>query len=192
MSGVRLTGPVDVCVAVPKLSLDRPFTYVLPGDADAGVGSLVSVPFHGRTVAGWVLGPAAEIPSGRLLRVRTVRSAIRFFDDGMLELLRWASERYLAPLATVIERSHPPRVASEEAPTLEQVSTDRVGAAGDLRGSVTWLRPLPGEEGSACVEGVRACLATGARALVLLPEAEPLPATARDVLEAFADRSVAF
>ena len=32
----------------------------------------------------------------------------------MLEVLRWVSQRYLAPLATVIERSHPPRVAGAE------------------------------------------------------------------------------
>src|SRR5204862_321677 len=110
----RLSGPVDVCVAVPKLALDRPFTYLLDGEQDAGTGSLVSVPFHGRTVSGWVLGPAQDVPGGRLLRVKKLRSRVRFFDPDMLGLLRWASERYLAPLASVIERSHPPRVAGEE------------------------------------------------------------------------------
>src|SRR5262249_44092345 len=47
-----LSGPVDVCVAVPRLELDRPFTYVLPDDSEAGLGSMVSVKFHGRTVKG--------------------------------------------------------------------------------------------------------------------------------------------
>src|SRR6476620_688358 len=75
-----LSGPVDVCVAVPKLSLDRPFPYLMPSDAAAGIGSLVSVPFHGRTTKGWVLGPAESLPAGRLLPVRRARSVIRFFD----------------------------------------------------------------------------------------------------------------
>ena len=88
-----LAGPVDVCVAVPKLTLDRPFTYLLPEDAGAGMGSLVSVPFHGRTARGWVLGPAGDIPDGRLLPVRAVRSPVRFFDPTRLALLRWVSER---------------------------------------------------------------------------------------------------
>src|SRR6266540_360917 len=45
-----------------RLSLDRPFTYVLPEGTGAGTGSLLSVPFHGRTLRGWVLGPAGEVP----------------------------------------------------------------------------------------------------------------------------------
>jgi primosomal protein N' len=109
-----LSGPVDVCVAVPRLAVDRPFTYLLSEEQDAGVGSLVSVPFHGRAVNGWVLGAPSEVPAGRILPIKRVRSHVRFFDDKMLRLLRWMSERYIAPLATVIERSYPPRVVSEE------------------------------------------------------------------------------
>ena len=44
----RFEGPVAVCIDRPLLSLDRPFTYVLPPELGAGVGSLVQVPFHGR------------------------------------------------------------------------------------------------------------------------------------------------
>jgi primosomal protein N' (replication factor Y) (superfamily II helicase) len=198
---------VDVCVAVPRLSLDRPFTYLLPDDTDAGTGSLVSVPFHGRTVKGWVLGPATEIPAGRLLPVRRVRSSIRFFDPRMLALLRWVSERYLAPLATVIERSHPPRVASEESVEVAGPADalgvsgpgrgallDAYGGADDLlrEGATTWLRPLPRDEVGACVEAVTAALAIGRSALVLVPEAEPVPATGRAVLDRFPGGAVSF
>ena len=75
-------------MAVPRLALDRPFTYLLPEDAGAGTGSLVSVPFHGRTVRAWILGPAAEVPPGRLLPIRGVRSPVRFFDPARLEKAR--------------------------------------------------------------------------------------------------------
>lgn len=209
MAATDLTGAVDVCVAVPKLALDRPFTYVLPEGSRAGVGSLVSVPFHGRTVQGWVLGPSGEdhAPMGRLLPVRSVRSAVRFFDEPMLRVLRWVGERYLAPLSTVIERSYPPRVASEEreaegpAATEMSPSSGPPPAAGTRSfdwpavlspGAVSWVRPLPGQETAACVEAVEACLATHRRALVLVPEAEPLPASARAVLSAFGEAAVAF
>jgi primosomal protein N' (replication factor Y) (superfamily II helicase) len=97
----------------PVLSLDRPFTYELPEELGAGVGSLVRVPFHGKLVRGWVLGPTDDVPA-RLLPVKRLGSPVRFFDERMLELLRWVSDRYVAPLASVIARSHPPRVASEE------------------------------------------------------------------------------
>jgi primosomal protein N' (replication factor Y) len=194
-------------VAVPKLSLDRPFTYLLPSEAGAGTGSLVSVPFHGRTLKGWVLGPAGEVPQGRLLPVRKVRSAVRFFDQPMLALLRWMADRYIAPLATVIERSYPPRVASEELredPVVGSVLTpppappsrllDRYGGHGPLleAGTTTWLRPLPRDEADVCVAAVGACLAGGRRAIVLVPEADPLPATAAAVLEVFGSAAVAF
>jgi primosomal protein N' (replication factor Y) (superfamily II helicase) len=223
-----------VCVAVPKLSLDRPFTYSLPDGMDAGTGSLVSVPFHGRTVRGWILGPAAEPPAtDRVLPVLKVRSPVRFFDGRMLELLRWVSERYLAPMSTVIERSHPPRIASleriaeesrgaatpapsfsparGEAPTGDaaplgsersrrprpperrDVLAGYEGANGLLRpGAVTWLRPLPDQEHEVCLAAIEACLDGGHRALVLVPEAVPLPFTARSVLERFGGAAVSF
>ena len=47
------------------------------------MGSLVQVPFHGRAVRGWVLGPTDDVPP-RMLRVRRVVSPVRFFDEPML------------------------------------------------------------------------------------------------------------
>ncbi|MBA3738774.1 MAG: hypothetical protein H0W97_09415, partial [Actinobacteria bacterium] len=187
----RLSGPVDVCVAVPKLALDRPFTYELSEGWDAGVGSLVSVRFHGRTVKGWILGRALDPPAGRILPIRALRSPVRFFDARHLALLRWVSERYLAPLAMVIERSHPPRVADVErgaegavenggpdrsrsarpGPPAGSPVLERYGGAGNLLrpGVSVWLRPLPSDEAGVALAGVEACVAAGRRALVLVP-----------------------
>jgi primosomal protein N' (replication factor Y) (superfamily II helicase) len=206
-----LSGPVDVCVAVPRLALDRPFTYLLGDDSAAGVGSLVSVPFHGRSVRGWVLGPAASVPEGRVLPVRKVLSPVRFFHAPLLDLFRWMSLRYLAPLATVIERSHPPRVAGEEPrspwppapPDVAPLGHPPVWAPGVLADyggadsllapeTTTWLRPLPSQEVDVCVAAVEACLSAGKRAIVVVPEAQAAPATAAAVLEAFVTRAAAF
>jgi primosomal protein N' (replication factor Y) (superfamily II helicase) len=108
-----LSGPVAVCVDRPLLSLDRPFTYELLPELEAGVGSLVQVRFHGKLVRGWVLGPTGDVPA-RMLKVHKRVSPVRFFDERMLDLYRWIGERYVAPLAAVIARSYPPRVVSEE------------------------------------------------------------------------------
>jgi primosomal protein N' (replication factor Y) (superfamily II helicase) len=216
---------------VPRLEVDRPFTYLLSDADGAGTGSLVSVPFHGRTVKGWVLGPTAEVREGRLLPVRKVHSRVRFFDERGLRLLRWLSERYIAPLAAVIERSYPPRVVSEElkadeaavdaaTPARSRFAARSRGAPGGYAppapaagiahaptpgvlplyggerllepGTTTWVRPLPDDEQAVCVDAVAACLGRGRQAVVLVPEAEPMPATARAVLEAFGERAVAF
>jgi primosomal protein N' (replication factor Y) len=201
---------------------------VLPEDSDAGLGSMVSVKFHGRTVKGWILGPTEDPPSGRLLPVTRVRSPVRFFDGQQLQLLRWVAERYVTPLCVVIERSFPPRVAGEEkgfprAPAPPDASR-RVGRGGLLRnetnvflgdppvprgepirswdgdamqslltaGTTTWYRPLPDDEAGAAVRTVAATLQRGNRAIVLVPEAEPVPATASAVIESFGERAVWF
>jgi primosomal protein N' (replication factor Y) len=169
----------------------------------------VSVPFHGRTVKGWVLGPASEVPPGKLLALRKVRSPVRFFDEPMLRLLRWVADRYIAPLATVIERSHPPRVVGEERAVTpgprdigdpssgrgprSPLLMEQYGGPSLLEpGTTTWLRPLPDDEAEVCVAGVEATLAAGRRSLVLVPEAERIPATAAAVLDRFGGRAVSF
>jgi len=239
--GRILSGPVAICVDRPLLALDRPFTYDLPAELGAGVGSLVRVRFHGRLVRGWVLGPTEDVPD-RMLPVGRLVSPVRFFDEPMLALFRWISERYVAPLAAVIARSHPPRVASEEpgvglapgsgSPPRSADLRARDDAAGSARrpgplreappghrsrlghladpaldsyrnggalldavrrsaGSFV-VRPAPGEDGAVAVACVRAALAGGRSAVVLVPEVDPLPATARAVLEAVGERAVLF
>jgi primosomal protein N' (replication factor Y) (superfamily II helicase) len=205
-----LSGPVGVCVDRPLLSLDRPFTYDLPAELGAGVGSLVQVPFHGRATRGWVLGPIEDLPK-RMLDVRKVVSPIRFFDERQLELFRWMSERYIAALAAVIARAVPPRVASEEvgwvrrgvaSPTREGgqpgsvLSAYRGGeraleAVGRGDGAFV-VRPAPDDEQALAVDAVAACLAGGRRAIVVVPEAVPVPATASALVEAFGDRAALF
>ncbi len=108
-----LAGPVAICVDRPILALDRPFTYELPRELDAGVGSLVRFRFHGKLTKGWVLGATTDVPA-RMLPVLGAVSNVRSFDEDGLSLARWVSERYVAPLATVLGAMAPPRVAGEE------------------------------------------------------------------------------
>ena len=200
--------PVDVAVLVPRLELDRPFTYRLPERVSDVTGHLVSVPFHGRTVHGYVLGPAANAPA-RVLPVRRVLSSVPVLNAAGLDLARWLSRRYVVPLATAIAAMHPPRVAGEEEarpepaggptprPTLRRVleilerGSDLLQAVREDQGAFV-VRTLPDEEGAACAQAVEACLDGGREAVVVVPEAEPLPATARMVLDAFGDAAVAF
>ncbi len=154
---------------------------------------------------GWVLGDTADVPA-RTLAIRKVVSPVRFFDETSLELLRWVSLRYVAPLATVIGRSHPPRIASEEdvgtdaaAPVPTAVvpaegPLDGYRGGGDLahalsRGAGPFLlRPAPEEEAALALHAVTSCLAGGRRAIVLVPEASPMPATARLLADNLGDR----
>lgn len=204
-----LSGPVGVCVDRPLLSLDRPFTYDLPAELEAGVGSLVQVPFHGRATRGWILGPTDDLPT-RMLAVNKLVSPVRFFDERQLALFHWVSDRYVAPLAAVIARAVPPRVASEEIGRRESAPTemDRAPRAGSVlagyrggerslellgRGSGAFVaRPAPEDEQALAIDAVAACLAGGRRAIVVVPEATPVPATASALIDAFGDRAALF
>jgi primosomal protein N' (replication factor Y) len=215
------------------LSLDRPFTYELPPELGAGLGSLVQVRFHGRSVRGWVMGATDDVPE-RMLRVRRVVSPVRFFDEPRLELFRWMRDRYVAPLAAVIARAVPPRVASEEAaldaggvgasgagPRRRTASVEASALAGGApppaplrsdparlgtylngpalvgalavgeRGTFV-LRPAPADEATVAVTCVRHALRAGRTAIVVVPEAEPLPATASAIVDAFGDDVAVF
>ena len=54
------------------------------------------------------------------------------------------------------------------------------------------VRPAPEDEQALVVEAVRACVEGGRRALVLVPEASPRPATTTALVEAFGDRVCVF
>jgi primosomal protein N' (replication factor Y) len=138
-----------------------------------------------------------------------VVSKVPVFDERLLRLARWMAERYVVPLSLAIGAMHPPRVASEEtsppgvasgeARVLEwPASLDRYGggpallaACRDGSGAFA-ARPLPEQEGSSCVEAVLACQAGGRRAVVVVPEGEPLPDTARAVAEALGERALVY
>jgi primosomal protein N' (replication factor Y) len=196
----------------------------LPSALDAGVGSYVRFRFHGKLTRGWVLGPTDDVPA-RMLPVMRVVSPVRMFDAHMLELARWMSERYVAPLATVLGALAPPRVAGEElhadAPGGASLLPSALGTSGpgsltlpgrtalagvldsytggnELRGMILGgpgafvVRPGSADEQTVVVEAVAACLAAGRRALIVVPEADPLPATAIALIEAFGERVCVF
>ncbi|MEX2275621.1 MAG: hypothetical protein WEA10_08705 [Actinomycetota bacterium] len=205
------SGPVAICVDRPLLSLDRAFTYDLNAELEAGVGSLVEVLFHGRKVRGWVLGPTDEVPK-RILPVRVRVSPVPSFDERGLKLCRWVAARYVAPLAAVLGRCAPPRVVSEEkgwvrvepgglGEPLEPAVADpwaayREGAAVreglDARRGVFVVRPAPEDEIDIALDAVGRALRAGRRAIVLVPQADPVPATAERLLEVFGDRATLF
>jgi primosomal protein N' (replication factor Y) len=141
-----------------------------------------------------------------MLEIKNVVTPVRSFDPDMLELANWVSRRYVAPLASVLGRLVPPRVVSEEGvpAAVPAESVDPAGVA-DLRGyrgiehmlegiasgsggGGFVLRPAPEDEVAAVIVAVGACLSSGRKALVVVPEAEPVPATASALREEFGER----
>ena len=163
-----------------------------------------------------------------MLPVTKLVSPVRAFDASMLQLYRWMAERYVAPLATVIGRGSPPRVASEEDGARGRRGWRSRGALRSFRAlralqsprdphpplprpvlicgrgtlaEPTWWRRSPlrpvlrswcdlrrGRRWSSRSRRCGRVSSAGTRALVLVPDASPVPATAVAIREAFGDR----
>jgi primosomal protein N' (replication factor Y) (superfamily II helicase) len=109
----------QVVVEVEPLHLDRPFDYLVPDDlADGAVtgGQRVQVTFAGRSVRGLVVGvgTTSEVAPGRLRPIRRLLGTQVWVRPDELDVLRWAAERFGAPLADVVRHALPGRVVDVE------------------------------------------------------------------------------
>jgi primosomal protein N' (replication factor Y) len=107
-------------VALP-LPIHRTFTYRVSGAAPA-IGSRVLAPFRREERIGWVVGPAEDNVPGikPLLAVLDTEPTVPL---DLLELARWISEYYTAPLGIALRAALPS--------VLSDVSRDYVTLAGD-------------------------------------------------------------
>jgi primosomal protein N' len=97
-------------------AVDRPFDYLLGDEtAQVGVGDRVRVDFNHRSVRGWVIDGAT--PTGDL---KTVKKWLGFGPpSSMLDLLRWASDRWYGTWSRFLLAASPRRVIT----TLPRVPT---------------------------------------------------------------------
>ncbi|MDP9022517.1 MAG: hypothetical protein M3N57_07445, partial [Actinomycetota bacterium] len=208
-----------VAVEVAPIHLDRLFDYRVGPDVAVQVGSRVEVVFAGRRVRGLVveLTQATDVAPERLRDVRRVLGAHAWVAAEELAVLRWAAERFAAPLADVVRHALPDRVVDVEhragsagwyppgaAPrpadppprspdTAAWELYAQVGralhAAAAAGGGAFYWRPLPSEDlGARLTELAGATLAGGRD--VLLVVAEPVSAAADAVVAAFPDVTV--
>jgi primosomal protein N' (replication factor Y) (superfamily II helicase) len=105
-----------VVVEVEPLHLDRPFDYRVPDDLDLVAGQRVQVVFGGRLVRGLVVEVAqhTDVDPGRLREVRRAFGEHVWVRDEELGLLRWAADRFGAPLADVVRHALPTRTVEVE------------------------------------------------------------------------------
>ncbi|MBL4849541.1 MAG: primosomal protein N' [Planctomycetes bacterium] len=130
----------------PDVPVPRLFTYALPphlaGLAPPGVR--VKVPFHGRSVRGFVVEVPDEAPPGRLKEVQAVLDDAPVLREDVLALARWAADYYRSALGEVLAAAVPKSVGG--APR----SRDRRGSLQRLQG------PLPKRLGKAQLRAIEA------------------------------------
>jgi primosomal protein N' (replication factor Y) (superfamily II helicase) len=97
----------DVAVCLP---LSRTFVYQLPGPVD--IGCRVRVKFRANEVDGFVVGHPKDPPEGiEVQPVREILDQAPLLQPDVLDLCRWISDYYLAPLGEVLKAALPPGIS---------------------------------------------------------------------------------
>ena len=126
---------LEVAVALP---VSGTFTYRDPRPGAAlGAGTQVVVPFGGRIVTGFVLGPAAPSPGGAI-RPRDIDAVVGgepAFDEEILGLCRWAAAYYQAPLGELLRAGLPQGERAESVRLVRITPEGERAVRGDGAGS---------------------------------------------------------
>jgi primosomal protein N' (replication factor Y) len=97
----------EVAVCLP---LTRTFVYEIP--EPVGIGCRVRVRFRATEVEGFVVGLPDSAPHGvEIQTVQEVLDQASLLQPDVLELCRWISEYYLAPLGEVLKSALPPGIS---------------------------------------------------------------------------------
>lgn len=91
---------MKVAKVIVDLSLDREFDYAVPAELEAvlQVGSPVVVPFGRREAKGFIVGFADSSELASLKPVKAAGGKVGLVDARVLNLAKWMSDYYLAPL----------------------------------------------------------------------------------------------
>jgi primosomal protein N' (replication factor Y) len=99
----------NLCEVAVALPLFQTLTYRLPSalEASARVGCLVKVPVGRRQVAGYILGPAREVPDAKIREVLGVLDPLPRFGPELVPLWRWVADYYQYPLGEALSHLIP-------------------------------------------------------------------------------------
>ena len=100
--------PALVDVALP-VGVDKTFTYRLPEELteEALPGVRVLVPFGAKHSVGVLLGPSTDAPPRGLKSIREVLDPLPLLTVELMELCRWISTYYVAPIGEVLRAAFP-------------------------------------------------------------------------------------
>lgn len=132
-----LTELIEVAIPLP---LYGTYTYRVPRQMrDAlSVGMRVLVPFRGRQLTGFVLGPAKQTPGKiRIKPIADVLDQIPLFPASMSDFLRWVADYYIHPIGEVIQSALPGGLLVKEQPVFHLTDKGRRSLADRQLDSVT-------------------------------------------------------
>jgi len=106
----------QVVLDAAPLHLEAPLDYLIPDAMDCGVGQRVEVTLRGRRSKGLVVAvtDTTDVPRSRLRPVARTLGDFPWVRADELDVLRWAAERFGAPLGDVVRMALPSRVIDVE------------------------------------------------------------------------------
>ncbi len=155
--------------------LDTEFSYLIPGNLahSLSIGSLVSIPFHGREITGLVVGLSDRGKLTGLKSVSKVIGTIPLLTESMVALIRSASQRYACHPFDLIRSAIPDRIASVERGFSERelpISAREITPVRD------YLQLPPAHDRAKLIAAKVKDLLKSGPTLVLLPDARELAA----------------
>ena len=106
--------------------LDQEFSYAVPGNLEdrVSIGSLVSIPFHGRELTGVVVRRVKDESLDGLKSISKVIGTIPLLSPQLISLIAVAAQRYAAHPFDLIRSAVPDRIASIEREFASDVQED--------------------------------------------------------------------
>jgi len=147
------------------------FDYIVPDDLQQKIflGSLVTVPFGHRRLYGVVVALKHETNVAQLKRIESIVDPVPVLNPAQIELARWMSQTYLAPLFACLDTMLPPGIYgyADTQFAIRENSGDHADLSGTRRKLLELLRqrgPMRGRQIDRAFAGVN--WRPGARSLV--------------------------
>ncbi|MGD9187824.1 MAG: primosomal protein N' [Desulfobacteraceae bacterium] len=120
-----LTELIEVAVPLP---LYGTYTYRVPRQIrdTLSIGMRVLVPFRGRQLTGFVLGPGKQTPDKvRIKPIADVLDQIPLFPASLSDFLHWVADYYIHPIGEVIRSALPGGLLAKEQPVFHLTDEGR-------------------------------------------------------------------
>ncbi|RIK10154.1 MAG: hypothetical protein DCC49_04155 [Acidobacteria bacterium] len=174
-------GSAIAAVTIDRLPAAEAFHYLVDQGllARLSIGSIVRVPFRGRSVRGWITGfPGhSDIAAGKLRPVKAVLGDMPVFNGHDLVAARVISRYYLGGLWQVLRHFQPPGLPVRTGSVEPQTSRPALRAENCLP-RVDLYEVAPAEEAlSSVFDLIQSCIADQRSAIVVDPVAPTLTAS---------------
>lgn len=170
----------QVWVDASVYHLDSEFSYLIPGNLSRQVeiGSMVSLPFHGRDIIGVVVDLIAPESTTGLKSINKVIGSISLLTPAILSLIKQASDRYACHPFDLLRSAIPDRVAMVEKEFIGRLASQLSSSATGVR---QYLQLPPAQYRSKLLAEKVLRLLDAGSALIVLPDSREVSSLAAEL-----------